>query len=149
MKNTHFLLAKPTLKLPQALPHWRIATVDGQRATSLRDFYEQIARALDFPDDFDHNLDALDDLLNDLGWIEEEKVALYISHTSDWLSDEKSDEKKLMIIDLLEATAEDWKWVDEDEADEAPPKELRIVFEDTPSIRTLLEEQEIPFGILE
>ena len=147
MKSTHFLLAKSTLNLSQALPQWRIATVDGQRARTLPGFYEQIAQALAFPDDFDHNLDALDELLNDLEWIEEEKVALYISHTADWLSGEKSDEKKLMIIDLLEATAEDWKWLDDDE--EAPQKEFRIIFEDTPRIRTLLEEQEIPFGTLE
>jgi RNAse (barnase) inhibitor barstar len=144
MKNTHFLLAKKDADLEKSFPGAFIAKIDGQKATSMKDFHEQIGEALNFPDYSGKNLDALDEMLNDLEWIREEKVILYIRNANDWLSKEKSDDKILSLIDIFDATAEDWKWMDEEE--DVAKKELQIIFEDTPRIRTLLEEQEIPFG---
>ena len=144
MKNTHFLLAKKDTNLRKTFLDAFIATVDGQKATSMKDFHEQIGEALNFPDYSGKNLDALDEMLNDLEWIREEKVILYITNSNDWLSKEKSDEKILSLIDIFDATAEDWKWMEEEE--DIAKKELRIIFEDSARIRTLLEEQEIPFG---
>jgi RNAse (barnase) inhibitor barstar len=144
MKNTHFLLAKKDTNLRKTFLGAFIATIDGQKATSMKDFHEQIGEALNFPDYSGKNLDALDEMLNDLEWIREEKVILYITNSNDWLSKEKSDEKILSLIDIFDATAEDWKWMEEEE--DIAKKELRIIFEDSARIRTLLEEQEIPFG---
>jgi RNAse (barnase) inhibitor barstar len=144
MKNTHFLLAKKDTNLRKTFLGAFIATVDGQKATSMKDFHEQIGEALNFPDYSGKNLDALDEMLNDLEWIREEKVILYITNSNDWLSKEKSDEKILSLIDIFDATAEDWKWMEEEE--DIAKKELRIIFEDSARIRILLEEQEIPFG---
>jgi RNAse (barnase) inhibitor barstar len=144
MKNTHFLLAKKDTNLRKTFLGAFIATIDGQKATSMKDFHEQIGEALNFPDYSGKNLDALDEMLNDLEWITEEKVILYITNSNDWLSKEKSDEKILSLIDIFDATAEDWKWMEEEE--DIAKKELRIIFEDSARIRTLLEEQEIPFG---
>lgn len=144
MKNTHFLLAKKGTDLRKSFLGAFIGTIDGQKATSIKDFHEQIGTALNFPDYSGKNLDALDEMLNDLEWIVEEKVIIYITNSNDWLSKEKTDEKILSILDIFDATAEDWKWMDEEE--DVAKKELRIIFEDTPRIRTILEEQEIPFG---
>ncbi len=144
MKNTHFLLAKKGFDLRKSFLGAFIGTVDGQKATSMKDFHEQIGQALNFPDYSGKNLDALDEMLNDLEWIAEEKVIIYITNSADWLSKEKTDDKILALIDIFDATAEDWKWMDEEE--DVAKKELRIVFEDSPRIRTILEEQEIPFG---
>ncbi|MBU1823189.1 MAG: barstar family protein [Bacteroidetes bacterium] len=148
MKSTHFLFLPAGTDPSQAFDGWYIARVDGSQATTLKAFYEQIALALDFPDYFGQNLDSLDELLNDLQWIEEQKIVIFIDHSSDWLSKEKSEDRISLMLDLFEATAEDWKWLDEDEEEGFSKKELRILFEDSSRIRQILEEQEIPFSVL-
>jgi RNAse (barnase) inhibitor barstar len=145
MKNTHFLLAKAESDIQKIFLGAFIAHVDGQKSTSIKDFHEQIATAMKFPDYSGKNLDALDEMLNDLEWIKEQKVIIYIDHSSEWLSKEKSEEKILSVIDMFDATAEDWKWLDEEE-EGVTKKELQIVFQDSERIRALLEDQEIPFG---
>jgi RNAse (barnase) inhibitor barstar len=144
MKNTHFLLAKDTDSLKTIFPKAFIGEVNGQKTTSMKEFHEQIGQALQFPDYSGKNLDALDEMINDLEWIEQEEVIIYISNSGDWLSKEKGDDRILTILDIFDATAEDWKWMDEE--DESTRKSLRIVFGDSDRIRKLLEEQEIPFG---
>ena len=147
MKNTHFLLAKSGAAIKKSFPNTFIGQIDGQKAASMKDFQEQIGLALKFPDYSGKNLDALDEMLNDLEWIKEEKIIIYISNSSEWLSKERSEEKIFSVLDIFDATAEDWKWMDEEE--DVAKKELRIVFDDSARIRTLLEEQEIPFGEVE
>lgn len=148
MKSTHFLFLPSGTDPSQAFASWYIAHVDGSQSTTLKAFYEQIATALDFPDYFGQNLDSLDELLNDLQWIAEEKIVIFIDHSAEWLSKEKSPEKLSILLDLFEATAEDWKWLDEDEEEGFSKKELRILFEDSSRIRHILEEQEIPFSVV-
>lgn len=148
MKNTHFLIAKEETDIRKTFLGAFIAQIDGSKAVSIKDFQEQIAKAMDFPDEPAKNLEELDALLNDLQWIKEQKVIIYINHSSDWLSKEKSEEKILSVIDIFDATAEDWKWMD-DEEEGLVKKELQIVFQDSSRIKNLLEEQEIPFGIFD
>jgi RNAse (barnase) inhibitor barstar len=148
MKNTHFLLAREESDVRKTFLGAFVAHIDGGKATSVKDFHEAIAAAMNFPDYSGKNLDALDEMLNDLEWIDEEKVIIYIDRSAEWLSREKSDEKVLTIIDIFDATAEDWKWLDEIE-EGVSKKELQIVFQDSPRIRTLLEDQEIPFDTLD
>ncbi|TDE13829.1 barstar family protein [Dyadobacter psychrotolerans] len=147
MKNTHFLLANPESNIKKLFPGTFIGEIDGLKTSSMKDFHEQIGLAMQFPDYSGKNLDALDEMLNDLEWIKQEKVIIYIKNSADWLSKEKSEEKILNVLDIFDATAEDWKWMDEEE--ETARKELRIIFSDSERIRTLLEEQEIPFGMVE
>ncbi len=124
MKNTHFLFIAQGTDPAPTFAGWHIARIEGKAATSLKAFYEQIEQALDFPDYFGHNLDSLDEMLNDLQWIEADKILLYIKDSADWLIKEKTDGKLSTLIDLLEATAEDWKWLDEDEDSELKKKEF-------------------------
>jgi RNAse (barnase) inhibitor barstar len=147
MKNTHFLIAKEQSDVKTLFLGAFIAHIDGRKATSLKEFYEEISTAMHFPEHDGKNLDALDDLLNDLEWIKEQKVIIYIENSAEWLAKEKSEEKLLSVIDILDATAEDWKWMDEEE-EGIPKKELQIIFHDSERIRTLLEEQEIPYWVL-
>ncbi len=146
MKNTHFLFIPTDGDPAEFFPDWRIARIEGKDSTTLKAFYEQINEALDFPDYFGHNLDSLDEMLNDLQWLDADKILLFIKDSTDWLVREKSADKITTLIDLLEAIAEDWKWLDEDEGSELKKKEFRILFEESPRIRTMLEEQEIPFS---
>lgn len=148
MKNTHFLLASEASDVRKSFLGAFIGHIDGSKAMSVKEFHDEISAAMQFPDYSGKNLDALDEMLNDLEWIKEQKVVIYIDHSAEWLSKEKSEDKILTIIDIFDATAEDWKWMDEEEEGIAK-KELRIVFQDSERIRTLLEEQEIPFGTLD
>lgn len=119
---------------------FRIARIDGSKATTMKAFYEAIARELAFPDYFGHNLDSLDELLNDFEWLQEDKIALYIYNADAFLSQEKSDEKKADLLNLLDVTAEDWKWVD-DEVEETSPKQFLVLFDPSERLRTLLDKE--------
>jgi len=146
MKNTHFLIAQKETDIRKSFLGSFIAYIDGKKAASIKDFHEQIAAAMHFPDYTGKTLDELDEMLNDLEWIKEQKVVIFIDHSAEWLSREKSEDKILTVIDMLDATAEDWKWIDEEE-EGVSKKELNIIFQDSQRIRTLLQEQEIPFGV--
>ena len=48
----------------------RIAAVDGAAILSKQDLMEALSAALEFPDYFGGNWDALEEVLRDLGWLE-------------------------------------------------------------------------------
>jgi len=122
-----------------------IAHFDGKKTVTLRQFYEEIADLLEIPD-FGYNLDALNDSLNDLQWLEDERIVLYITNTSEFISKERDPAKLASVLSILDATAEDWKWVDDDELTDQ--KEIVIVFEDSPRIQKLLDQEGIDFAFL-
>ncbi|HQV78943.1 MAG: barstar family protein [Chitinophagales bacterium] len=66
-----------------------LAFIDGQRCVVLSHFYEEIAKALNFPDYFVPNFDSLDECINDLSWIEENEIRLLIFNYDDLLFEEK------------------------------------------------------------
>lgn len=122
-----------------------IAHIDGSKTLTLRQFYEAMAELLEIPD-FGFNLDALNDSLNDLQWLEDERIVLYLTSTNDLVSKERDPAKMTSLLNILDATAEDWKWVDEDE--DIDKKEIIIVFEDSPRIRKLLDNESIDYRML-
>ncbi|MEI7582090.1 barstar family protein [Runella sp.] len=121
---------------------YRIGQIDGAKTPTLKSFYQAIEKALSFPEYFEHNLESLDELLNDLEWIKQADVALYITNTEGFLAQEKP-AKILELFNLLDATAEDWKWVDDDE--DVQQKNFKIIIQDSPKIIGLLEKEEIGF----
>lgn len=122
-----------------------IAHIDGSKTLTLRQFYEEMADLLEIPD-FGFNLDALNDSLNDLQWLEDERIVLYLTNTNELVSKERDPAKMASLLSILDATAEDWKWVDEDE--DIDKKEIIIVFEDSPRIRKLLDRESIAYQML-
>jgi RNAse (barnase) inhibitor barstar len=66
-----------------------LAFIDGQKCAVLSHFYEEISKALNFPDYFVPNFDSLDECINDLAWIEEKEVRLMIFNYEDLLFEEK------------------------------------------------------------
>ena len=107
-------------------------------------FRSQISDALEFPH-FGNNLDALNDALNDLQWLEDEKIVLYFSNTEQLISQERDPKKLASILAILEATAEDWRWMADDETDLADKKEFSVVFETSPRLLALMEQEGITF----
>ncbi|MFD2932148.1 barstar family protein [Spirosoma flavum] len=122
-----------------------IAHIDGQKILTLRQFYEEIADLLEIPD-FGFTLDALNDSLNDLQWLEDERIILYFTNTNELISKERDPAKVGSLLNILDATAEDWKWIDEDES--LGKKEIIVVFEDSPRIRKMLDKERIDYALL-
>jgi RNAse (barnase) inhibitor barstar len=116
-----------------------IIEIDANHVTSLREFYEVLSKTMYFPDYFGFNLDSLDELLNDLSWIEDEKLAVYFINSEKFLEKERNEAKILTLLDLLDATCEDWKWHEMDEEDEDyTPKELCFGFDKSQRMEHLL-----------
>jgi RNAse (barnase) inhibitor barstar len=119
-----------------------VIEIDSKSCMTLKDFYEVIAKKLYFPDYFGFNMDSLDELLNDLSWIEDSRLALYFTHTEHFLINERSDDKVLSLLDMLDAICEDWKWMEEegdpDDDDFVPKKSLLIGFENGHRIDEIL-----------
>lgn len=122
-----------------------IAHIGGEKALTLRQFYEEISDQLDSPD-VGFTLDALNELLNDLQWIESERVVVYFTSTNSLISRERDPAKIGSVLNVLDATAEDWKWVDDEE--DTDRKELIIVFEDSPRIRKALDMESINYALI-
>jgi RNAse (barnase) inhibitor barstar len=77
----------------EILKDYRIVKIDGLKAHTLRGFYEEIAKGLDFPEYFGFNLDSLDEMLNDLSWVEQAKIAIYISNSEHFVEKERNPDK--------------------------------------------------------
>lgn len=144
--NPNILIVQSAPEVDRLGDEYAIIEIDGRQSKTLRQFYEHIAKTMEFPDYFGFNLDSLDELLNDLDWIEDEKIALYFTHTDQLISQERDPKKLASLLNLLDATAEDWKWVDE--ADEIEKKELIILFDDTSRIRQLLDSESIAYTLI-
>jgi hypothetical protein len=129
-----------------SIKDYQIAQIDGQKAHTLRGFYEEIAKVLNFPEYFGFNLDSFDEMLNDLSWLEQEKIAIYITNSGHFVEKERNPDKLPTLLDLLDATCEDWKWAD-DEGD-FPKKELIVAFSPSKRIMKLLDSQEISYEIV-
>ncbi len=76
-----------------------LGIINGNASTTLDDFYKEIKTALQFPNYFGNNLDALDECLNDLSGIEEEDIVLLIINYVSFLSEEES--KKQIVADII------------------------------------------------
>ncbi len=122
-----------------------IAHIDGQKTLTLRQFYEEMADLLEIPD-FGFTLEALNDSLNDLQWLEDKRIVLYFTNTNELISKERDPAKVGSVLNILDVTAEDWKWTDDEES--LDKKEIVVVFEDSPRIRKMLEKESIDYALL-
>ncbi|CCG98472.1 hypothetical protein FAES_0460 [Fibrella aestuarina BUZ 2] len=143
----NFILSTSEAALADRFPDHFVAHIDGSKARTLKQFYAEIADVLEFPA-FGNNLDALNDALNDLQWLEDEKIVLYFTNTDQLVSQERDPKKMASILAILEATVEDWKWMADDEEDLADHKEFSVVFEKSPRIESLLAEEGIAFELV-
>lgn len=134
------------LQLVSDLVPWEkyeIINLDGEKCQTLRGFYEAIAEAMGFPEDFGFNIDSLDDMLSNLSWMEEEKIAVYTVKSEHFLSKERNESKKLTLLDRLSAICEDWRWMETGEDGEGfEKKELVFLFDESKNIRELLKKVE-------
>ena len=98
-----------------------VANIDGEQVDTLEKFYQELIVQLKFPDSFGHNLDAFDEMINDLDWLEETTICLVFKNYDNFLSEE-NDEAREIILTILDDAAEEWKR-------DADAKKLRMYIE--------------------
>ncbi len=103
-----------------------VGILDGENCKTLDNFYLSIAKTLHFPDYFAQNLDSMDELLNDLSWLNPKTIYLIIRNYEDLLIEE-NEEVKEIILSLFDAAAEEWKEFGKGD------KKLKFVIENSPT----------------
>ena len=81
--------------------------IDLEGCVDENDLFGRIAGALEFPDWFGHNWDALFDCLNDLSWLEARGLLLVFENTGDLA--EAAPQAWQMLRDMLIETAAEWR----------------------------------------
>jgi RNAse (barnase) inhibitor barstar len=142
------ILSASEAALAERFPDHFVAHIDGSKARTLKQFYAEMADVLEFPANFGHNLDDLNDALNDLQWLDDEQIVLYFTNTDQLVSQERDPKKMASILAMLEATVEDWKWMADDEGDVADPKVFSVVFEKSDRIEALLQQEGVAFEVV-
>jgi RNAse (barnase) inhibitor barstar len=66
----------------------RIVFLDGNTCDTIEKCYKTLQQQLSIPDYFGYNLDALEEVLADADWIEEEKVNIIILNEKDLLQND-------------------------------------------------------------
>jgi len=142
--QTNFLLTGN----PDLLTGYRVARIDGTKSQTLTGFYKEIARALEFPDYFGFNLDSLDELLNDLSWIKEDKIVIFITGSEYFIANDPDPERLHNILVLLDETAGNWISPDNNKYINSPGKELKIVFSPNERLKQVLRSLDIKFDVI-
>lgn len=85
-----------------------IAYIDGVKAETMLDFYQQIQKGLKLPAYFGKNLDALYDCLCDFSWLEVREIHVVMRDYDHFLSKEAKNQRWNILAVLNDAVAE-WK----------------------------------------
>jgi RNAse (barnase) inhibitor barstar len=81
----------------------RYVFVDGNANDTLEKCYATLQTQLSIPEYFGHNLDALEEVMHDLDWIQEEKICIIISAEKALLQNEA--EFKNDFLEILETSS--------------------------------------------
>lgn len=84
-----------------------IAVIHGSRNHTLKSFVEKIGKAFKFPSYYGKNMDALDECINDLEWIQQPNYLLLIKGSKDFLSKE-TPETRDHIKSFLDRVSKEW-----------------------------------------
>lgn len=83
-----------------------VVIIDGEYSDTLEKFYSSIASQLKFPDNFGSNFDAFDEMMNDLDWLEEDRIYLIFRNYDDFLSEENDEAREILLTILDDASTE-------------------------------------------
>ena len=81
----------------------RFVFIDGDANDVIEKCYATLKVQLSIPDYFGNNLDALEEVMNDLDWIEEEKINIIISGENNLLKNDL--ESKNDFLEILETSS--------------------------------------------
>ena len=88
-----------------------VAIIDGEQIDTLEKFYSSIASQLKFSDSFGNNFDAFDEMMNDLDWLEEDRIYLIFRHYDVFLVEENNEAREI-VLTILDDAASEWKRMD-------------------------------------
>lgn len=80
----------------------RFVFIDGLFCKIIAQCYDALQQQLSFPDYFGRNLDALEEMLSDLEWIEEERIKIIIANGEGILSEDPK--KRKIFLDILNSS---------------------------------------------
>jgi RNAse (barnase) inhibitor barstar len=81
----------------------RYVFLDGNACKKIEDCYDSLQQQLSLPVYFGKNLDALEEMLDDLEWVKEKKVKIIIAGLASLLQNEPA--KKNSFLDILHAAS--------------------------------------------
>jgi len=124
-----------------------IVRIDGREIVTVDEFIHEIAKQLDFPDYYSSSLDSLEELLNDLSWLNESQFAIIVRNYSFFLCEEKDPARKTNLMNLLNDVAEQWDNVPNypGEEDFRNKAVFNIYIEKTPATVSELEKLNISY----
>ncbi len=80
---------------------------DARKMHSYSSFYDEMCEVMHFPDYFGRNLNALDECLSDLDWLECDRYIIYIANADELLMQENEDDVE-KLVELFEKIAQEW-----------------------------------------
>jgi RNAse (barnase) inhibitor barstar len=92
--------------LVKAPPGFVLRIVHGKKCRHSSDLFNEFARALDFPDYFGHNWDALEECLADFEWLSAKGYILLITDAQAVLPDDEDEYETL--LEVLSDAGEAW-----------------------------------------
>jgi hypothetical protein len=87
-------------------PGFAVRTIQGKQCRTPSSLFKEFARALDFPDYFGHNWDALEECLVDFEWLQAKGYILLIPDADAVLSED--DDGYETLLEVLDDTGEAW-----------------------------------------
>lgn len=73
-------------------PHTYVAYVRGQRCTTYERLHAEISAALQFPSYYGENLNALSECIEDLEWLNAERIFIFIDQAENFLQFDEAED---------------------------------------------------------
>jgi len=106
-RNSYKYITLSNLSTTNCKPSGTVCILNGIEIDNLNKLYSIISSKLNFPDYFGRNLDALDECLNDLEWIDDTDIYIMIYNFSKLLFNENY-KKKREVLDILNKSVKYW-----------------------------------------
>lgn len=134
--------SSPT-SLVKAPPGFALRLVQGKKCGTPSNLFDEFAQALDFPDYFGHNWDALEECLADFEWLPAKGYILLITDAHAVLPDDEDEYETL--LEVLSDAGEAWSKGQTADSRRAPFHAVFVVAEQDKSKRKRWELEEVSF----
>lgn len=143
-----FLLVVPgrfsITSVVKAPPGFALRLIQGKKCGTPSSLFDEFARALDFPDYFGHNWDALEECLADFEWFPAKGYILLITDAHAVLPDDEDEYETL--LEVLSDAGEAWSKGQTTDGRRAPFHGVFVVTEEDKSKRKRWELEEVSFN---
>lgn len=125
----------------KAPPGFVLRTLQGKKCRTSASLFEEFARALNFPEYFGHNWDALEECLADLEWLPARGYILLITDAQAVIED--NEEEYETLLEVLNDAGEAWSKGQTTSGQRAPFHVLFVVSERDKAVRAHWRLQEV------